>query len=77
MAAEYREDTLAEMDGRPEEAGTSDWLRWWRSEDASESEAAPREGRPVDDLDESWRACDGCGLAPPGLFTRLFRRSAR
>jgi len=47
----------------------------------SDAGGVPRDGRPPDSRAESRRdeADDeaGCGLAPPGRFTRLVRRSAR
>ncbi len=88
---EYLDDTLAEMDGRMALAGTSDWLRMC-NDDVSERGGLPMDERPPDRRAESRRELEperraesrrelepvsGCGRAPPGLLTRLFRRSER
>ncbi len=73
---EYLEDMLADMEGRPVVAGTSDWLRWCR-DDVSEGGAAPKDDRSPDKRAESRRDVEGSGLALPGRLMRVFLRSAR
>ncbi len=76
MTVEYLDATLGAMDGARGALGRSEWLRWC-SDDVSDSGGEPRDGRPLESRPESRRESAGWGLAPPGLLTRLLRRSAR